>query len=93
MDLDPIFSLILAAADTELIGVKAGKAIALGVGAGLGTIGPGIGVGYIFGKVIESVTRQPEMKDEITSIQWLGFALTEAVVFYAFIFGLIAFFL
>jgi F-type H+-transporting ATPase subunit c len=69
------------------------KAIALGVGAGLGTIGPGIGVGYIFGKVIESVTRQPEMKEEITSIQWLGFALTEAIVFYAFIFGLIAFFL
>ena len=59
-------------------GRKAGKAIALGIGAGLGTIGPGIGVGYIFGKVIESVTRQPEMKDEITSIQWLGFALTEA---------------
>ena len=68
-------------------------AIALGVGAGLGTIGPGIGVGYIFGKVIESVTRQPEMREEITSIQWLGFALTEAIVFYAFIFGLIAFFL
>ncbi len=69
------------------------KSVALGVGAGLGTIGPGIGVGYIFGKVIESVTRQPEMKEEITSIQWLGFALTEAIVFYAFIFGLIAFFL
>ena len=64
-----------------------------GVGAGLGTIGPGIGVGYIFGKVIEAVTRQPEMREEITSIQWLGFALTEAIVFYAFIFGLIAFFL
>ena len=72
---------------------KAIKAIALGVGAGLGTIGPGVGVGYIFGKVIESVTRQPEMRDEITSIQWLGFALTEAIVFYAFIFGLIAYFL
>ena len=54
---------------------------------------PGIGVGYIFGKVIEAVTRQPELRDEITSIQWLGFALTEAIVFYAFIFGLIAFFL
>ena len=72
---------------------KSTAAIALGVGAGLGTIGPGIGVGYIFGKVIESVTRQPEMREEITSIQWLGFALTEAIVFYAFIFGLIAFFL
>jgi F-type H+-transporting ATPase subunit c len=69
------------------------RAIALGVGAGPGTVGPGVGVGFIFGKVIESVTRQPEMRDEITSIQWLGFALTEAIVFYAFIFGLIAFFL
>ena len=74
-------------------GQEGPQAIALGVGAGLGTIGPGIGVGFIFGKVIESVTRQPEMRDEITSIQWLGFALTEAIVFYAFIFGLIAFFL
>ena len=69
------------------------KAIALGGGAGLGTIGPGIGVGYIFGKVIESVTRQPEMRDEITSIQWLGFALTEACVFYGLVAGLLAFFL
>ena len=74
-------------------GRKAGKAIALGIGAGLGTIGPGIGVGYIFGKVIESVTRQPEMRDEITSIQWLGFALTEACFFYGLVSGLIALFL
>ena len=74
--------------------VEAGlKSVALGVGAGLGTIGPGIGVGYIFGKVIESVTRQPEMRDEITGIQWLGFALTEACFFYGLVAGLIAFFL
>jgi F-type H+-transporting ATPase subunit c len=88
-----IITQIAQAADPQEYGRKAGKAIALGIGAGLGTIGPGIGVGFIFGKVIESVTRQPEMRDEITSIQWLGFALTEAIVFYAFIFGLIAFFL
>jgi F-type H+-transporting ATPase subunit c len=92
LDLE-VISQIAQAANPEDYGRKAGKAIALGVGAGLGTIGPGIGVGFIFGKVIESVTRQPEMRDEITSIQWLGFALTEAIVFYAFIFGLIAFFL
>jgi F-type H+-transporting ATPase subunit c len=33
------------------------------------------------------------MKDEITSIQWLGFALTEACVFYGLVAGLLAFFL
>jgi len=71
---------------------KAIRATELGVGGGLGTIGPGLGVGYIFAKVIESVTRQPEMRGEITSIQWLRFALTEAIIFYAFILGLIAYF-
>jgi F-type H+-transporting ATPase subunit c len=83
----------IAQASSDAATGKGLRAIALGVGAGLGTVGPGVGVGFIFGKVIESVTRQPEMRDEITSIQWLGFALTEAIVFYAFIFGLIAFFL
>jgi F-type H+-transporting ATPase subunit c len=71
----------------------AGKAIALGVGGGLGAAGAGVGIGLIFGKVIESVTRQPEMRDEITAIQWLGFALTEAVFFYGLVAGLLAFFL
>ena len=83
-------TLIFAAAED---GADAGRAIALGVGGGLGAVGAGVGIGIIFGKVIESVTRQPEMREEITSIQWLGFALTEAVAFYTFIFGLIAFFL
>jgi F-type H+-transporting ATPase subunit c len=69
------------------------RSIALGVGAGLGSIGAGIGIGIIFGKEIESLARQPEMKDELQGVRWLGFALTEAVAFYTFIFGLIAFFL
>jgi len=83
---------VLAAADDPALD-KAIKSLALGIGAGLGTIGPGVGVGYIFGKVIEAVTRQPEMRDEITSIQWLGFALTEATFFYGLVGGFIAFFL
>jgi F-type H+-transporting ATPase subunit c len=83
-------TLLITAATTTGDGLKA---VALGVGAGLGSIGVGIGLGNLFGKVIESVTRQPEMREEITSIQWLGFALIEAVAFYTFIFGLIAFFL
>ena len=64
---------------------SAGGKIALGVGGGLGAAGAGIGIGYIFGNVIQAVTRQPEMRDEITSIQWLGFALTEACVFYGLV--------
>ncbi|MDX6668591.1 MAG: F-type H+-transporting ATPase subunit c [Solirubrobacteraceae bacterium] len=98
MDLDFVNSAVsfvvnAAAALPETYGKGAGRAIALGVGGGLGAIGAGVGIGIIFGKVIEAVTRQPEMRDEITSIQWLGFALTEACFFYGLVAGLIAFFL
>ena len=70
-----------------------GAGLGIGIGGGLGAVGAGVGIGIIFGKVIESVTRQPEMRDEITSIQWLGFALTEATFFYGLVGGFIAFFL
>ena len=91
MDLLPIAQ---AAESVDLAPISDGlKSVALGIGAGLGSIGAGIGIGIIFGKEIESVARQPEMKSELESIRWLGFALTEAVAFYTFIFGLIAFFL
>ena len=93
-DLDTI-NVIAQAAQSggDVVGQKAGRAIALGVGAGGGAAGAGAGIGMLFGKVIESVTRQPEMRDEIASIQWLGFALTEACFFYGLVAGLIAFFL
>ena len=84
---------IVGTADGEPAVAAVGPGVPVGVGAGLGSIGAGIGIGFIFGKEIESVARQPEMKDELQSIRWLGFALTEAVAFYTFIFGLIAFFL
>jgi F-type H+-transporting ATPase subunit c len=94
--LSHVFTLInplLAAASNATIGEDAGRAIALGVGAGGGAAGAGAGIGMLFGKVIESVTRQPEMRDDIASIQWLGFALTEACFFYGLVGGFIAFFL
>src|SRR5271156_3279753 len=85
--------LAAAAEASKEVGANAGKAIALGVGAGGGAAGAGAGIGMLFGKVIEATTRQPEMKDEITSIQWLGFALTEAAFFYSLGGGVNPFFL
>ena len=79
----------LAASSSSSSGLSAGFGI--GVGGGLGAVGAGVGIGIIFGKVIESVTRQPEMRDEITSIQWLGFALTEATFFYGLVAGLLSY--
>ena len=67
------------------------RSVAIALGGGLGAVGAGIGIGMIFKQVIDSTTRQPEMRAEITSIQWLGFALTEAVFFYGLVAGLLAF--
>jgi F-type H+-transporting ATPase subunit c len=46
---------------------------------GLAAIGPGIGIGLIFGHAIEATARQPEARGAITPTMWIGFALTEAL--------------
>ena len=61
----------------------AAKTIVLGLATGFGAIGPGVGVGFIFGKTIEAVGRQPELRGQLQGLMWLGFALTEAIIFYA----------
>jgi F-type H+-transporting ATPase subunit c len=80
-------SLLAAAASN----VDAGKAIALALGIGLGSLGAGIGIGNIFGSMIQAVARQPELRGELTGIQWLGFAHTEAVVFYGLLGSILAY--
>ena len=85
-----ILTFLIAAADD---GQKAGRAIALGVGGGLGAVGAGVGISIIFGKAIEAITRQPEMRDEITQLQWLNFALTKTTFFYGLVAGLLAAFI
>ena len=83
-----VAAIVFAAAED---GVDAGKAIALALGVGLGSLGAGIGIGSIFSAMIQSVARQPELRGELTGIQWLGFALTEAVVFYGLLGSLLAY--
>jgi F-type H+-transporting ATPase subunit c len=46
---------------------------------GLAAIGPGIGIGLVFGHSIEAMARQPEASGRITQYMWIGFALTEAL--------------
>ena len=80
---------ILAATSGNV--TNAGKAIGLALGVGLGAAGAGVGIGIIFGSMIQSVARQPELRGELQGIMWLGFALTEAVVFYGLVGGFLGF--
>ena len=60
----------------------AGQVISINIGAvayGLAAIGPGIGIGLIFGHGVEAMARQPEAAGLIRSNMYIGFALTEAL--------------
>jgi F-type H+-transporting ATPase subunit c len=46
---------------------------------GLAAIGPGVGIGLIFGNTIQSIARQPEAAGRVTGLMWIGFALTESL--------------
>ena len=49
------------------------------LGYGLAAIGPGIGIGLVFGHAIEAMARQPEAAGRITLYMWIGFSLTEVL--------------
>ncbi|GII91269.1 ATP synthase F0 subunit C [Sinosporangium siamense] len=49
------------------------------IGYGLAAIGPGIGVGIIFGQGVQAIARNPEAYNLIRQNMLLGFVLTEAL--------------
>lgn len=60
-------------------------AIGKGLVYGLGAIGPGIGLGYLIGKAIESMARQPEAAGMVRTTMFLGIAFVEALALFGFV--------
>lgn len=59
------------------------------IGYGLATLGPGLGLGILFGKTIESIARQPEAASQLQTIMYIGLAFIEVLA----ILGIVAGFL
>ncbi len=57
------------------------------VGYGLGTIGPGIGLGILIGKTIEGIARQPEIAGRLTSTMFIGVAFVEVLALLGLVTG------
>ena len=68
-----------AAAKNESAAASAGFAY------GLAAIGPGIGIGYIVGKAVEAMARQPEAAGMVRTTMFLGIAFTEALALIGFV--------
>ncbi len=53
--------------------------IGMGLAAGLGVLGPGIGVGLIGGRAMEAIGRNPDASGKIVSNMILPIVFTEAL--------------
>jgi F-type H+-transporting ATPase subunit c len=72
---------LAAAASTKSV-------LSINIGAvayGLAAIGPGVGIGLIFGHGVEAMARQPEAAGMIRANMYIGFALTEALALIGFV--------
>ncbi|MQY10001.1 ATP synthase subunit c [Streptomyces sp. RB5] len=70
----------MAAGALNAAGNVLGNLIALGgpIGYGLASVGPGVGIGIIFGNGVQAMARQPEVIGIIRQNVILGFAFCEA---------------
>ena len=55
------------------------------IGYGLAAIGPGIGIGIIFGMGVQAMARQPEATGLVRQYMFIGFAIIEALALLGFV--------
>jgi F-type H+-transporting ATPase subunit c len=63
-----------------------------GFAIAIGGYGPARGLAEALSKALEAIARQPEAAGQITRTLFVGMALIESVVIYAFVLGLIILF-
>ncbi len=82
------FSALVAAADAVVDPAdekNTAAAASAGYAYGLAAIGPGIGIGYLVGKSVEAMARQPEAAGMVRTTMFLGIAFTEALALIGFV--------
>lgn len=61
------------------------KFIGAGMAIGLGALGPALGIGWLVGKALESLGRNPDAAPVIQPNMILGMAFAEAIGIYALV--------
>jgi F-type H+-transporting ATPase subunit c len=67
--------------------------LAMALAIGLGTIGPGIGLGLIGSKALEALGRNPEAENKIRNLMILAMGLVEALAIFALLIAIMVKFL
>ena len=65
------------------------KALAPAIAIGVGALGPALGIGYLAGKAMEAIGRNPEAAPKIQTAMILAIAFAEAIAIYALVVALI----
>ena len=60
------------------------------IGYGLGALGPGIGLGFLIGKALEGIARQPEAAGQIRTTMFIGLGFVEALALFGFVLAFVA---
>ncbi|MGI9017454.1 MAG: ATP synthase F0 subunit C [Euzebya sp.] len=84
--MDPILATAITLAQDSAAGLGT---IGKGLVYGLGAIGPGIGIGFLVGKAIEAMARQPEAAGMVRTTMFLGIAFVEALALFGFVLSFI----
>lgn len=74
----------LAIQATE-ISADALKAVAMALAAGIGVLGPGIGIGMLVARALEAIGRNPEAAPKIQATMFIGIAFVEALAIFALV--------
>lgn len=61
------------------------KAIAMAIAAGIGVLGPGIGIGMLVSKALEAIGRNPEAAGKVQATMFIGIAFVEALAIFALV--------
>jgi F-type H+-transporting ATPase subunit c len=69
--------------------VDAAKQLGAGLAIGLGTIGPGIGIGLIGAKALEAMGRNPEVTGTVQTNMILAIAFAESLGIFALVIALL----
>lgn len=73
------------ALEAATLNADALKAVAMALAAGVGVLGPGIGIGMLVARALEAIGRNPEASGKIQATMFIGIAFVEALAIFALV--------
>lgn len=59
--------------------------LAMAIAAGVGVLGPGLGIGLLVARALEAIGRNPEASGQVQATMFIGIAFVEALAIFALV--------